>query len=93
MSGNNTLGYRTRGNASPQGRPRVYLCCHPDDLAGQLEVIADEILGLQANAAIWYRDPAYGPDAALSPDELAHMQLVVVPVTQRFLHEDCAARL
>ena len=93
MSGNNTLGYRTRGNASPQGRPRVYLCGHPDDLAGQLEVIADEILGLQANAAIWYRDPAYGPDAALSPDELAQMQLVVVPVTQRFLHEDCAARL
>ena len=28
MSGNNTLGYRTRGNASPQGRPRVYLCGH-----------------------------------------------------------------
>ena len=24
------LQYKTRGNASPQGKPRVYFCCHPD---------------------------------------------------------------
>ena len=89
----NTLKYRTRGNASPQGRPRVYLCCHPDDFAEQLEVVSGEILDLQANAAIWYRDPADGSDEALSPDELSQMQLVVVPVTVRFLHEGCTARL
>ncbi len=25
------LSYRTKGNANPQGRERVYFACHPDD--------------------------------------------------------------
>ena len=93
MQSSSTLKYRTRGNASPQGRPRVYLCCHPADFAEQLEAVAGEIIDLQTNAAIWYRDPADGPDEPISAEDLAQMQLVVVPVTARFLHEPCAARL
>lgn len=86
------LKYRTRGNASPQGKQRIFLCCHPDDLEEQLEIIANELLDLYPSAALWYRDPSESRDAAVPEDDLAQMQLVVVPVTARFLRESNVAR-
>ena len=50
------LAYLTRGNASPQGKPRVYFCCHPADQAAFLQPMARELLA-QADCSIWY-DPA-----------------------------------
>ena len=38
------LAYITRGNASPQGKPRVYFCCHPADQAAFLQPMAKELL-------------------------------------------------
>ena len=78
------LACLTRGNTSPRGKARVYFCCHPDDQSAFLKPVADQILALQ-NCAVWY-DPE--PGTPLSPDrreELAQMQLFVVPVTSRFL--------
>ena len=52
---------RTRGNASPQGKPNVYFCCHPADVSC-FDEIAGDILRFQ-NCAIWYReDPARPED-------------------------------
>jgi hypothetical protein len=60
MAGLQELRYRTLNGVSPQGKPRVYLCCHPDDFAQLFEQVADEVLEAQATAAVWYRDPADG---------------------------------
>ncbi len=37
------LLFKTRGG-SPQGKPRVYFCCHPDDFDRFFEPISEEIL-------------------------------------------------
>ena len=79
------LAYKTRGNASPQGKPRVYFCCHPDDFALYFPEISDEILAKQS-CAVWYAQPA---DAERNEDflnDLAQMQLFVIPVTSNLLY-------
>ncbi|WP_367923939.1 TIR domain-containing protein [uncultured Ruthenibacterium sp.] len=80
--------YRTRGNTSPQGKPRVYFCSHPADQKVFLDATVQELLTL-ADCAVWY-DPE--PEVPLSPlqreereTDLAAMQLFVLPVTTRLL--------
>ena len=80
------LTYKTRGNSSPQGKQRVYFCCHPADFSAFLEPITEEILARQ-NCAVWYADPATPRDEAFL-DDLKEMQLFVMPVTSRLLHSD-----
>ncbi len=79
------LHYKTRGNGSPQGKPRVYFCCHAEDFSKFFESISDEILQLQ-NCAIWYKDGEI-PQEKLLPD-LRQMQLFVMPVTSRLLRTE-----
>lgn len=59
------LAYITRGNASPQGKPRVYFCCHPADQAAFLQPMAKDLLAL-VDCSVWY-DPE--PATPLSPEE------------------------
>ena len=87
------LKYKTPGNASPQGRPRVFFCCHPDDFERMFEPITKEILEIQENAAIWYYDPKEGiPEGEEFLADLSQMQLFVIPVTSAFIYQDNPAR-
>ena len=76
------LRYKVRGN-SPQGKARVYFCCHPDDFADCFEEISEQLLALQ-DCAVWYRSDFSHFDEDLAQD-LAQMQLFVIPVTAKFL--------
>lgn len=88
------LKYKTRGNVSPQGRPRIYFCCQSDDFSYLFEPITKEILDIQLNAAIWYYDPSEGiPDDESFIADLSQMQLFVVPITSNFLYKDNTARV
>ncbi|MBE6763827.1 MAG: tetratricopeptide repeat protein [Ruminococcaceae bacterium] len=79
-----TLLYKTRGSASPQGKPKVYLCCCPEDAERFTEALCDELLQKQ-NCAVWYlEDPHAVRDEELLND-LKSMQLFVMPVTRRLL--------
>jgi len=84
------LKYKTRGNSSSQGKPRVYFSCHPKDFKAYFEKISDEILKEQ-NCAIWYNDDIpYVLDVDCETDlneKLADMQLFVIPVTLKLLTE------
>ena len=84
---NEYLHYRTRGDSSPQGKSRVYFCCHPQDFDRFFLQITAEIMELQ-NCAVYY----YPPEAEVPPEEreldLRQMNLVVVPVTYRLLYHD-----
>ena len=87
------LKYKTNRDTNPQGKPRIYFCCHNEDFAGLFEMITDEILKYQPNAAVWYYDPHQGiPENQQFFDDLAQMQLFVVPVTKKFLYQDNNAR-
>lgn len=46
------LKYKTRGT-SPQGKPRVYLSCHPSDFAHCFEPLAADVLRI-SDCAIFY---------------------------------------
>ena len=81
-----TLAYKTRGQSSPQGKPRVFFCCHPEDFQPFFQEIADNILKMQ-NCAIWYfTDQQATPDDEQMETDLGQMQLFVVPVTAKLLH-------
>ena len=77
------LKYKTRGNIPPQGKPRVFFCCHPDDFNSCFETISNEILAMQ-NCSIWYIDEAVdrGEDFL---EDLKQMQLFIMPVTTKLL--------
>lgn len=86
------LLYRTRGNSTPQGKPRVYYTGHPADLGAYAEEIFADILKSQ-NCAIWYdKEPEALADREEWQRELMQMQLIVVPVTSRFLYQPNRAR-
>lgn len=85
------LQYRTRGNSSPQGKPRVYFCCHPADFEPHFQPISEEILEKQ-NCAVWYdTEPEAEYDREAFRLSLGQMQLFVIPVTTRFLCQESRA--
>lgn len=45
--------FKTKGNANPQGKPRVYFTCHPDDFERAFEKICEDM-----NAEITENDRA-----------------------------------
>ncbi len=80
------LTYKTNGMASPQGKPRVYFCCHPEDFRYFFDAISDELLQYQKNCAVWYPvDPAFDRSDPEHLADLEQMQLFVMPVTTRLL--------
>ena len=90
----NTLQYRTRANSSPNGKPRVYFCCHPEDFSIYFEPLSREILELW-DCAVWYMPESKGmylEDEEMLTDNLLQMQLFVIPVSETFLFKESSAR-
>ena len=79
------LTYKTRGESSPQGKPRVYFCCHPKDFGRFFESISNDILKEQ-NCAVWYAKEVDTPRDEEFLDDLKQMQLFVMPVTTELLY-------
>ncbi len=79
------LSHKTKNGASPQGKPRVYFCCHPDDFDRFFEEISEEIMKNQ-DCALYYDSEPFGE---INEEEwlsyLAEMKLFVMPVTTRLL--------
>ncbi len=76
---------KTRGESSPQGKPRVYFSAHHDDYRAFFEPVSDEILKLQ-NCAIYYDEEPQQPyDEEELFLSLSQMQLFVMPVTTKLL--------
>lgn len=75
--------YKTRGNCDPQGKSKVYFCCHPKDFSRCFESISDEILAKQ-NCAIWYIDGSVDRNEDFF-ENLQQMQLFVMPITSNLL--------
>ena len=86
------LAVDTRGGSDVRGKPRVYLTCHPEDVPVTMSLIREDILR-HANCAIWHDEE---PEAPWERSELQaaldEMQLVVLAVSSKFLHEPSRAR-
>lgn len=80
-----TLDYRTKGNASPQGRSKVFFTCHPADLERSLDRLCADLFALQ-DAAVYYTADM---TAQIGPEDrtvqLEQMNLFVVPVSRDLL--------
>ncbi|MCD8115656.1 MAG: TIR domain-containing protein [Oscillospiraceae bacterium] len=86
------IAYKTRGNSSPQNKERVYFASHPADFQPYFFSVCEDILATQ-NCAIYYDKE---PDIPWTSEDmelaLSRMQLIVIPVTARFLSQPSAAR-
>ena len=81
------LNYKTRAMSHPQGKQRVYLCCHPDELDTYLPSLSSQIL-TYCNCSVWYpKDPNVLRDEEYL-SHLSQMQLFVMPVTYSLLCQD-----
>lgn len=86
------LTCRTRGNSSPQGKSRVYYAAHPADIPAYAQGIFQDILKVQ-NCAIYYDEEPEAPwDRQQLFQQLEQMQLLVIPITSRFLYQPNRAR-
>lgn len=81
------LNYKTRGNSSPKGKQYVFFACYPIDFNLCFLTIVNEILEKQ-NCAIWYLTDYDEIDATSLKEDLALMQLIIVPITENLLLKD-----
>ena len=79
--------YKTKGGASPEGKPKVYFTCHPDDFDSYFKKICEDIFKTH-DCAIYYTGDM---TAALTDEnnlvDLERMNLFVIPVTLRLLSQ------
>ncbi len=81
----------TRSLTGPQGLPRLYLACHPEDLETYREPYGAMLLR-RLNCSVWYdRQPEAPFDEELA-QALEDMQLFLFPVTERLLTQPSRAR-
>ena len=82
------LKVRLLSGDDPQGKQKVYFCCHPDDFADTFDLLCGDIVSRESNCAIYYEaDPHGGYDREELLFQLGEMQLFIVPVTKRLLSE------
>ena len=79
--------HKTNGDGNPQGKPRVYFTCHPDDFEKHFETICADLFKAH-DCAVYYTEDMSEPipEADLATD-LESRNLFVVPVTLKLLTE------
>lgn len=82
-----TLKYITKDNKSPNKRPKVYFCAHPEDVKKHLAEISADILTKQPGVAIWYDDGSFRKTCTQEERELtlSEIQMFVMPITKKLL--------
>ncbi len=86
------LAYHTKLGEYPQGKTRIFCCCHPEDMEPCFIHIAND-LTIWKNCVIYYNPTPdkQWPEEELRAD-LEQMQLFVFLVTDKFLHTENSAR-
>ena len=77
---------KTRDGSSFNGKKHIYFCSHQDDREYYLKEISEDIFYL-INCVIWHDD---GEEISESGRQFFYenMDLVVIPVTDKFLNDD-----
>ena len=77
--------FKTKGNASPSGKARVYFTCHPDDFNLYFEQVCEYILKSHDCAIYYTEDMSAQFDEADKVTDLESNNLFVTPVTFKLL--------
>ena len=84
-----SLKYKTRGNSSPNRKPKVFLSSHPQDLELFIDEICSDILAIE-DCAIYYFDNESNEEEERY-SILQEMQLFVIPVTYKLISSNSNA--
>ena len=79
--------YKTRGNSSPERKPRVYFTCHPDDFSKHFEKICEDIFCTHDCAVFYTENMTEEIEEKYRESDLGQMNLFVMPVTLKLLTE------
>ncbi len=79
----NQLLWETRYGELPQGKPRVFFTCHPNDTM-YFEHIKDDILSIQ-DCVIYYTEDMSCEMGEFWEIDMSSMNLVVIPITMKLL--------
>ena len=82
-----TFSCKTKGNADPKGKPRVYFCCHPEDFDRYFDKVREDIFKTHDCAIYYTADMTEAFDEHDMDTDLGQMNLFVVPVTFRLLSQ------
>ena len=77
--------FKTKGNGSPNGKPRVYFTCHPDDFNLYFEQVCEYIFKSHDCAVYYTADMSAVIDDADKTTDLESNNLFIVPVTFKLL--------
>ncbi|MBQ3489055.1 MAG: tetratricopeptide repeat protein [Clostridia bacterium] len=80
-----TFLYKTRGNSSPERKPRVYFTCHPEDFTKYFEKICEDIFATQDCAVFYTESMTEEIEEKYKESDLGQMNLFVIPVTFKLL--------
>ena len=81
------LRVRTRGNSDPNGKPRVYFTCHPEDFDQYFDKVCNDLFESQDCAVYYTPDMAGEIPFETGELDLGRMNLFVIPVTHNLLRE------
>ncbi len=85
------MNCKTRGNASPRDKRKVYFTCHPDDFEHCFSRISEDILATH-DCAVYYTEDMSEPFTEDELDtDIGSVNLIVVPVTFNLLSKPCRA--
>lgn len=84
---------KTKGGANPQGKPRVYFTCHPDDFDKYFDKICEDVFKSHDCAIYYTGDMSVPFNTGEIGLNLGLMNLFLVPVTLRLLSEENRAML
>ena len=87
MSNTSEFKFRTKGNANPKGKPRVFFTCHPQDFNRSFEIICTDILATHDCAVYYSEDMSAEIPEDNRETDLERMNLFVIPVTFRLLSQ------
>ena len=82
-----TFLYKTRGNASPERKPRVYFTCHPEDFPKYFEKICEDIFKTHDCAIFYTEDLNEEIEEKYKESDLGQMNLFVIPITFKLLSQ------
>ena len=76
---------KTKGNANPKGKPRVYFTCHPEDFEKYFHKICGDIFKTHDCAVFYTENMSERIEAQDKETDLGSNNLFVVPVTFKLL--------
>ena len=82
-----SFSVRTKGNADPHGRARVYFTCHPEDFDRYFDKICEDVFLTQDCAIYYTENMSEALDESNIDIDLGRMSLFLVPVTFKLMNE------